>query len=237
MSGREGYRWNMHEKSQFINSVTFSSTLLTDLFCRTAILRQCSWVWSRSSLQELLRSSWTKLDGKSFSSSRVSLVNPCLCFCALSPCTVRAWRCYSFPNKGSAMTISTAAFGVYFYIVSVFHSSSATEARPDLTWLALSSMAVFIAGIWIQTHSIYTSGSCLSTQSLCSGFALGWGPIPWLVMGEIFPVKARGFASAVCVLTNWGMAFVVTKTFQNMMVSILVTLKQGFDIFLSHSCP
>lgn len=38
-------------------------------------------------------------------------------------------------------------------------------------------------------------------------------------MSEIFPVKARGVASAVCVLTNWSMAFIVTKTFQDMMVS------------------
>lgn len=53
----------------------------------------------------------------------------------------------------------------------------------------------------------------------CAGFALGWGPIPWLIMSEIFPVKVRGFASAVCVLTNWSMAFLITKTFQNMMVS------------------
>lgn len=45
------------------------------------------------------------------------------------------------------MTISTAAFGVYFYIMSVFHSSNVTAAQPDLTWLALASMAVFIAGI------------------------------------------------------------------------------------------
>ncbi|XP_003974733.2 solute carrier family 2, facilitated glucose transporter member 8 [Takifugu rubripes] len=106
----------------------------------------------------------------------------------------RAGRKILLIISGIAMTISTAAFGVYFYIMSVFHSSNVTEAQPDLTWLALASMAVFIAG-----------------------FALGWGPIPWLVMSEIFPVKARGFASAACVLTNWGMAFVVTKTFQNMM--------------------
>lgn len=38
-------------------------------------------------------------------------------------------------------------------------------------------------------------------------------------MSEIFPLKVRGVASAVCVLTNWSMAFVVTKTFQDMMVS------------------
>lgn len=100
------------------------------------------------------------------------------------------------------MAISTTSFGVYFYLMSQQHQPPtvalgvmATAAPAlDLRWLALSSLAVFI-----------------------TGFALGWGPIPWLVMSEIFPVKVRGFASAVCVLTNWSMAFVVTKTFHDMM--------------------
>lgn len=71
------------------------------------------------------------------------------------------------------------------------------------------------------------------------GFALGWGPIPWLIMSEVFPVKVRGFAGAVCVLTNWSMAFVVTKTFQDMMVSPrqspLGLLKTEEVAFASHS--
>ncbi|XP_071339989.1 solute carrier family 2, facilitated glucose transporter member 8 [Trachinotus anak] len=98
--------------------------------------------------------------------------------------------------SGVAMAISTTAFGVYFYLMSKLHSSTPPSEEPntDLAWLALASMAVFI-----------------------SGFALGWGPIPWLVMSEVFPLKVRGFASAVCVLTNWSMAFLVTKTFQDMM--------------------
>lgn len=91
--------------------------------------------------------------------------------------------------SGAAMTISTAAFGVYFYMISKSESY-----ETQLVWLALASMGVFIAG-----------------------FALGWGPIPWLVMSEIFPVKVRGFASAVCVLTNWSMTFLITKTFQDML--------------------
>ncbi|CAG5917520.1 unnamed protein product [Menidia menidia] len=104
--------------------------------------------------------------------------------------------------SGVAMTISTAAFGIYFYLmskasgssVSDLQSRAAADAHPELAWLALASMAVFI-----------------------SGFAIGWGPVPWLIMSEVFPVKVRGFASAVVVLTNWSMAFVVTKTFQDMM--------------------
>ncbi|CAI5649353.1 unnamed protein product [Oreochromis niloticus] len=83
-----------------------------------------------------------------------------------------------------------------------------SEPHGDLAWMALASIAVFI-----------------------TGFALGWGPIPWLIMSEIFPVKVRGFASAVCVLTNWSMAFIVTKNFQDMMN--LLTSAGTFWLFAS----
>ncbi|KAG7232419.1 hypothetical protein INR49_008882 [Caranx melampygus] len=108
----------------------------------------------------------------------------------------RAGRKVLLIISGVAMAISTTAFGVYFYLMSQVHSITLPSEEPhaDLAWLALASMAVFI-----------------------TGFALGWGPIPWLIMSEVFPVKVRGFAGAVCVLTNWSMAFVVTKTFQDMM--------------------
>ncbi|XP_061836450.1 solute carrier family 2, facilitated glucose transporter member 8 [Nerophis lumbriciformis] len=108
--------------------------------------------------------------------------------------------------SGVAMAISTAGLGVYFHLTS--GPSPAGAPHSDLAWLALASISVFI-----------------------TGFALGWGPIPWLVMSEIFPLKVRGFASAVCVLTNWGMAFVVTKSFQDMMT--LLTSAGTFWLFSS----
>ncbi|XP_070689918.1 solute carrier family 2, facilitated glucose transporter member 8 [Pempheris klunzingeri] len=126
----------------------------------------------------------------------------------------RAGRKILLIISGVAMAISTTAFGVYFYLIHKLHSGTtatlAATAEPhvDLAWLALASMAVFI-----------------------TGFALGWGPIPWLVMSEIFPVKVRGVASAACVLTNWSMAFIVTKTFQDMMS--LLTSAGTFWLFAS----
>lgn len=57
------------------------------------------------------------------------------------------------------------------------------------------------------------------TLSCFTGFAVGWGPIPWLLMSEIFPLHAKGVATGVCVLTNWLMAFLVTIEFSSLMVS------------------
>ncbi|XP_043914747.1 solute carrier family 2, facilitated glucose transporter member 8 [Protopterus annectens] len=110
--------------------------------------------------------------------------------------------------SGAIMTVSSAVFGAYFKIVEVQNNSSLTDTghstmptpvlqntENHLAWLALVCTSVFIAG-----------------------FAIGWGPIPWLVMSEIFPVKARGVASGACVLTNWLSAFLVTKEFHDLMV-------------------
>ena len=48
------------------------------------------------------------------------------------------------------------------------------------------------------------------------GFSLGMGPIPWLIMSEIFPTKVRGVASGVATLVNWLGAFMVMKFYVNM---------------------
>ena len=47
------------------------------------------------------------------------------------------------------------------------------------------------------------------------GFSVGFGPIPWLMMGEILPAKIRGTAASVATGFNWSCTFIVTKTFAN----------------------
>uniref|UniRef100_A0A8D2NF93 Solute carrier family 2 member 6 n=1 Tax=Zonotrichia albicollis TaxID=44394 RepID=A0A8D2NF93_ZONAL len=46
-----------------------------------------------------------------------------------------------------------------------------------------------------------------------AGYAMGWGPITWLLMSEILPLKARGVASGLCVLVSWLTAFTLTQFF------------------------
>ena len=64
-------------------------------------------------------------------------------------------------------------------------------------------------------------------------FALAWGPVPWLVMSEIFPLRARGPASSFATLTNWTMAFIVTMTFKSM---VAVFTNQGVYWFYAGFC-
>ncbi|XP_072022520.1 solute carrier family 2, facilitated glucose transporter member 8-like [Amphiura filiformis] len=119
----------------------------------------------------------------------------------------RAGRRVLLLLAGVGMALSSTTFGLYYNLTeknctSNNHNSSmffydmdsvSTTAAPcvdDLSWLSLTSMVVYIVS-----------------------FSLGWGPIPWLLMSEIFPSKARGAASAIATASNWIFAFAVTKSF------------------------
>jgi sugar porter (SP) family MFS transporter len=44
-------------------------------------------------------------------------------------------------------------------------------------------------------------------------FAVGLGPVFWLLISEIYPVRIRGQAMSVATMANWGANFVVTVSF------------------------
>lgn len=51
-------------------------------------------------------------------------------------------------------------------------------------------------------------------------FSLGFGPIPWMMMGELFAPDVKGVASALAVMFNWTLVFIVTYAFGPMKEAI-----------------
>lgn len=81
--------------------------------------------------------------------------------------------------------VSICVLGVFFYLQRT--DSKVTET---IGWLPLASLMIYIAG-----------------------FSVGSGPIPWLMTGEVVPRKVKSLGVSLATLTNWGLAFIVTKTF------------------------
>ena len=48
-------------------------------------------------------------------------------------------------------------------------------------------------------------------------FAASWGPVMWVMLGEMFPNQYRGAALAVCGIAQWGSNFAITMTFPIML--------------------
>jgi sugar porter (SP) family MFS transporter len=51
-------------------------------------------------------------------------------------------------------------------------------------------------------------------------FAIGLGPVFWLLIAEIYPLRIRGAAMSVASMANWGANFVVTVSFLTLLSAI-----------------
>ncbi|OWK10416.1 SLC2A8, partial [Cervus elaphus hippelaphus] len=100
---------------------------------------------------------------------------------------------------------------VMFYAETIFEEAKFKDS-------SLASVVVgLIQVLFTATAALIMDRAGRRLLLTLSGFAVGWGPIPWLLMSEIFPLPVKGVATGVCVLTNWFMAFLVTKEFSSLM--------------------
>jgi sugar porter (SP) family MFS transporter len=77
--------------------------------------------------------------------------------------------------------------------------------------VALVGLGIFFHSPTLQ-HSVgWLALACLLFYIF--GFAIGLGPVFWLMISEIFPLQMRGPAMAVCTMFNWGFNFLISYTF------------------------
>lgn len=82
------------------------------------------------------------------------------------------------------MLVCLAALGLYFHLQKLEVSFAGLGILP------LASLVLFIVT-----------------------FSLGFGPVPWMIMGELFAPEIKGIASGLAVMMNWALVFVVTFSF------------------------
>ena len=59
-------------------------------------------------------------------------------------------------------------------------------------------------------------------------FAVSWGPVMWVLLGEMFPNEIRGAALAISGATNWAANFTVTVTFLPLLKGVGLTGAYAF---------
>lgn len=64
-----------------------------------------------------------------------------------------------------------------------------------------------------------------------TGYQIGFGPISWLMISEIFPLKIRAKALSIAVVTNFGTNIIVSFTFLNLFHAL-----GGQGLFLLYGC-
>jgi sugar porter (SP) family MFS transporter len=84
-------------------------------------------------------------------------------------------------------------------------------AGTALCMLALAALAVFFGSSTLKANSGWIA--LVALMVYIAGFAAGLGPVFWLMISEIFPLRVRPPAMSVSTVGNWGANFVVSFTF------------------------
>ncbi|NXB80876.1 GTR6 protein, partial [Donacobius atricapilla] len=104
--------------------------------------------------------------------------------------------------SAGVMLVSNLTMGLYIHFLPAPHNG--TVANTTL---------VSSANLPAEPTNYITLIPLLATMFFIMGYAMGWGPITWLLMSEILPLKARGVASGLCVVVSWLTAFTLTQFF------------------------
>ncbi|XP_020285805.1 facilitated trehalose transporter Tret1-2 homolog isoform X2 [Pseudomyrmex gracilis] len=89
------------------------------------------------------------------------------------------------------MFLTTLILGVYFYCIDF------NTAFDNAKWFAIIPLCIFLVF-----------------------FSLGFGPIPWMMMPEIFAPEIKGIAGSSACVFNWLMAFIVTYFYESLVRAV-----------------
>jgi len=126
--------------------------------------------------------------------------------------------------EATASIAATVGIGVVNVLVTLIAIWLVDRAgrRPLLLWsIAGMGIAMLLLGVGFALEN---SGAGVAAVSLgqitalsliiyVAAFALGLGPIFWLIIAEIYPLSVRGLAMSLATVTNWAANFIIAVTF------------------------
>jgi SP family sugar:H+ symporter-like MFS transporter len=89
------------------------------------------------------------------------------------------------------------------------------------------STAAKSAGGGLQMEGNMGLIALIAANGYIAFFAFSWGPIMWVMLGEMFPNKFRGAALSICGVVQWGSNFLVTITFPVLLGSVGLGVAYG----------
>lgn len=132
-----------------------------------------------------------------------------------------------FKSAGSTMdpAVCSIVVGVVQVVMTLVSSVLIDKAGRRILLLQSSFImgsCLFILGVFFKLQNDKVDVSNLGWLPLACvvlfivSFSLGFGPIPWMMMGELCAPDIKGLASALAVMFNWTLVFLVTKSFSKM---------------------
>lgn len=83
------------------------------------------------------------------------------------------------------------------------------------------------------SNQIVAYVAVIATVGYMGSYSLGYGPLPWVIISELIPLRARATVGGIAIFLTWLLTFIVTKTFAPL--STLIGVAGCFWIFSGFS--
>jgi sugar porter (SP) family MFS transporter len=151
------------------------------------------------------------------------------------------WQSVGF-SEGDALLINVISGAVSIGACLVTIAFIDKIGRKPLLWFGSIGMAITLATMsaaFMTGGEIPGGGGGLELSGTAGAVALiaanlyvfffnfSWGPVMWVMLGEMFPNQIRGSGLAVSGLAQWGSNFLITASFPMLLVSIQLSGSYG----------
>lgn len=136
-------------------------------------------------------------------------------------------------RTGTAILAGAGLAGLMwcFHVLAIFLLDRVGRRPLLLTGVAGQVIGLAILGAAFQFPQLASIKSYIAIGGLAiyvACFAFGLGPIFWLLISEIYPLKVRGAAMSAVTVTNWAMNLIVAITF----LSLVAFLGHAYTFWL-----
>lgn len=133
-------------------------------------------------------------------------------------------------------TVFVGLTNVIFTVVAILLLDRVGRRKLLIAGTVGLLLGLLILGVFFSSQTLQSQYGYLALVGLLvfiASFAVGLGPVFWLMISEIFPVGVRSAAMAVCTVANWGANFLVAQTFLSL--GSLITRQGTFFLYAALS--
>ncbi|GAA2970389.1 sugar porter family MFS transporter [Lentilactobacillus parakefiri] len=141
---------------------------------------------------------------------------------------------FGFPES-NAIWISVGIGIVNFLCTILAYNIMDRFNRRTILLFGSIVMALSIGILSILNFTLKVQDAAVPTMILIGiyifGFAVSWGPICWLMIGEIFPLNVRGVGTSIGSAANWIGNFIVSQFFLELLHMFRNNVGGPFAVF------
>jgi SP family sugar:H+ symporter-like MFS transporter len=150
-----------------------------------------------------------------FSESQSLLINVISSSFSILACVIATLTIDKIGRK-PMLLIGSVGMAITLAIMGVIFSFAGMDAAGNLTLTGTSGPIALVSAILYVMF-----------------FNFSWGPVMWVMLGEMFPNQIRGSGLAISGLSQWTSNFIITMTFPVMLASIGLGKSYGIYTFFA----